>query len=132
MNILTEITKSVEWLKANISSNDLQGKLQETERLALNSYYLASYLADWHEKMNTSEFMYKSAISSSVANSKEGVAKSEALAKLTYKEMGEELIKNENTYKRLQLALNQANVIIEQIRQTNSALKQERRFENHQ
>lgn len=131
MNILTEINKSIEWLKSNISSNDLLGKSQEVDRLALNSYYLATLVADWHEKMNTSEFMYKSAIASFVHNSTLAVAKADAAAKLQYKDMWEELVKNENMYKRLQLTLAQANVVIEQGRQSIATLKQERRFENH-
>lgn len=131
MMILTEIQKSIEWLKANISTNDVIGKSQEVDRLALNSYYLATLVADWHEKMNTSEFLYKSAIASFVHNSTLAVAKADAAAKLQYKDMWEEMIKNENMYKRLQLTLAQANVVIEQGRQSIATLKQERRFENH-
>lgn len=131
MQILTEINKSIEWLKANITSSDLLGKSQEVDRLALNSYYLATLVADWHEKMNTSEYMYKSSIASFISSSDLSVAKADAAAKLAYKDMWGELVKNENMYKRLQLSLAQANVIIEQGRQSISTLKQERRFENH-
>lgn len=131
MQILTEINKSIEWLKANITSSDLLGKSQEVDRLALNSYYLATLVADWHEKMNTSEYMYKSSIASFISSSDLSVAKADAAAKIAYKDMWSELVKNENMYKRLQLALAQANVIIEQGRQSISTLKQERRFENH-
>lgn len=131
MQIISEIEKSISWLKQNITSNDLQGKSQEVDRLALNSYYLANLVADWHEKMNTSEFMYKSAIASFVHNSKESAVKADAAAKLQYKDMWEEMVKNENMYKRLQLILAQSNVVIEQGRQSISTLKQERRYENY-
>lgn len=131
MQILTEINKSIEWLKANVTSSDLLGKSQEVDRLALNSYYLATLVADWHEKMNTSEYMYKSSIASFISSSDLSVAKADAAAKIAYKDMWGQLVANENMYKRLQLALAQANVIIEQGRQSISTLKQERRFENH-
>ena len=64
-----------------------------------------------------------------MATSTEAVSRAEYKAKAEYSDLNKEYRDTENTYKRLQLALAQCNVVIEQGRQAISFLKQEKRHE---
>jgi hypothetical protein len=125
MKIFEDIRKDIEELKNLVNSNDLVTKLQVTERLAINCYYLSSVVADNYEESSNAEYFYKSSLSSAIANSNEGVAKSEAKAKVEFTDLHKDWVTADSLYKRSVLLLNAANVVIEQARQSISYLKQE-------
>lgn len=124
---MQDIISDIEWLKANNGSNDLYQRLQVSERLAVNSYYLATMVGEAYEKRNTSEYFYKTAVSSFMANSDLSMSKSESVAKDRYKDMLKEHLDADSYYKKLALLLQQVTIVIEQTRQTNSQLKNEMR-----
>lgn len=129
MQLLTEITSQIEWIKINKSTQDIAALQERTLELATNSFYLAALVADWYEKSNNAEYGYKRAVESYMATSTEAVSRAEYKAKAEYSDLNKEYRDTENTYKRLQLALAQCNVVIEQGRQAISFLKQEKRHE---
>lgn len=125
--MIEEITKNIEWLKKNSSSNDLVGKLRVAEELATNSYYLATLVGDAYQEKNSTEFFWKSAVNTDVALTTGPTGKNEALAKDKYKHLYKEHLDADSKYRRLALLMSQTNTVIEQVRQTCSFLKQEYR-----
>jgi hypothetical protein len=127
MPITEEIQQTIEWFKKNLTSNDIVGKLQQAESLALNSYYLATLVADVNEQRNNLEYMYKTSLVSHQIQSKAGVSRSEIEAKEQYKALYKEYVEADNLYKRYSLLLHATENIINQVRQSNSYLKNEQR-----
>jgi hypothetical protein len=130
MQIIDEIEKDISLLKSTNNTNDIGNKTQITERLSINSYYLASLVGEWYERKNSTEYMYKSSMSSYIATSTLAVGKAEAMAKNEFKEMFKDHLESDSMYRKLSLLMSQVNVIIEQSRQTISTLKQELRYSN--
>lgn len=128
MNILNEIVSDIEQLKAVNGQMDLNSGLELQQRLASNSYFLATMVADATEARNNTEYMYKSSVNSFLVNykgEKLSEKRLEALAKEQYRELYKQLTEEENILARLTLILRQTNVNIETLRQTNSQLKAE-------
>lgn len=128
MNIINEILQDIELLKSTNGQLDLNTGLETQQRLASNSMYLATQMADAADSRNTLEYMYKSSVNSFIVNyrgEKLSEKKLEALAKETYKELYQQLTDAENLFQRLSLILRQTNINIETLRQTNSQLKVE-------
>lgn len=128
MKILDEIIQDIERLKAVNGQLDLNSGLEIQQRLASNSYFLATLVADASEARNNTEYMYKSSVNSFLVNykgEKLSEKRLEALAKEQYKELYKQLTSEENLFNRLTLILRQTNINIETLRQTNSQLKVE-------
>lgn len=128
MNIINEILQDVELLKSTNGQLDLATGLITQQRLATNSMYLATQVADAADSRNTLEYMYKSSINSYLVNykgEKLSEKRLEALAKEQYKGLYQQLTEAENLFQRLSLVLRQTNINIETLRQTNSQLKVE-------
>lgn len=130
MQIIEEIEKDISLLKGTNNTNDIGSKTQITERLSINSYYLASLVGEWYERKNTTEYMYKSSISGFISTSALPVGKAENLAKDTFKGLYKDHMDSDSMYRKLSLLMSQVNVVIEQSRQTISTLKQELRYSN--
>lgn len=121
--MIANIDNNIRELKALINSPDLTAKLALVEELAQNCYYLSAMVADAHEAMLTSEFLYKSAVTGEVAVATGGVSKAEAKAKHQYKSLYENMIRADAAYTRYNLLLRAANTVIDQTRQSISYLK---------
>lgn len=127
MQILDTIRNGIEEVRE--AKGDLVLLQEKTLELSVQSYYLAALVADWHESSNNAEFYYKRAVEGDVANNQGPISRAEYQAKHRFANLNEDYRSAENTYKRLQLALAQCNVVIEQARQTISYLKTEKKYE---
>lgn len=121
------IIDDINFLKENNTSQNVSEKVQAVERLATNSYYLATMVADAYEEKNSTEYMWKSSVNSAVVMKGGAVGKAEIEAKDAYKDLYKKHLEADSKYRRMSLLLAQTNVIIEQTRQSISYLKQEMR-----
>lgn len=125
--MIEEITANVAELKKMSGSNNIAGRLEVTEKLSQNSYYLATLVGESYEEKNSTEYFWKSAISTYMATTEGPISKNEAVAKHTYKDLYKAHMDADSKYTRLKLLLSQVQVIIETERQSISFLKQELR-----
>lgn len=126
-NIIDEILADVQTLKDSLNINLPQG-LEIQQRLAANSMFLATLVADAARDRNELEYMYKSSVNTFMVTykgEKLSEKRLEAQAKEQYKGMYKDLTAAETLYNRLTLILRQTNINIETLRQTNSQLKVE-------
>lgn len=122
MSTIDEITDLIPQMD---NSQDLVGKLEVTERLAILSYRLAHEVGEAHGNKNMAEFRYKSALSKYEATTDGAVSKNAVKAKHENRELYRNFIEAENVYRSMSLILAQTNVVIEQARQSISYLKKE-------
>lgn len=127
LEILTEINQDIALLKRLNDTNDIDGRFRCAERIATNSYYLAELLSDAYEDMASLETEYDNAVSFDEDNFVGAVTKAKANAKNKNKDLNVQFSKAKALYKRLQAVLTQANVCIEQLRQSIAHLRDERR-----
>lgn len=120
--VLDEVTQLIQELD---NSQDLVGKMEAVERLAILSFHLAHETANAHEDKNRAEFKYKSALAQYEATTDGAVAKNAVKAKHENKELYRNFMDSESVYRRMSLVLAQTNVVIEQARQSISFLKKE-------
>src|SRR5690606_11181159 len=130
MSIIQQIEQNLKWLSQNVNSQDVSAKLQKVEELSHNCYYLSDLVGEAHEAKNDAEVLYKTSVDSYVANAEGSQSRAEVKAKELYKDSFIAWKKAENIYKKYQLKLSAAGVVIEQVRQTCSYLKQEKRYES--
>jgi len=107
------------------NSQDLEGKMRNTEDLATLSYTLAHDVGIAHAEKNMAEFRYKSALYKYESTTEGAANKNAVRAKHENKELYRNFIEAENVYRSMSLILAQTNVVIEQARQSISYLKKE-------
>lgn len=122
MTVLEEVENIISELDG---SQDLVGKMDAVERLAILSYHLAHETANAHEDKNRAEFRYKSALTKYEATAQGSAAKNAVNAKHENIELYKNFMEAESVYRRMTLILAQTNVVIEQVRQSISYLKKE-------
>lgn len=127
MEILTQIHQDIQLVKRLNGSNDMEERYKAAERLAVNSYYLAELKSDAYDAMVEAEASYENAVAMDETNSTGPATKAKADAKNKNSSLNTELAKAKGLYKRLDSLLSQTNVVVEQLRQTLSILKTERR-----
>src|SRR5688572_12133546 len=109
MTTVDEITNRIQEIDA---SQDLAGKLAQTEELAILSYRLAHEVGEAHAEKNMAEFRYKSALAKYEATTEGAVSKNAVKAKHENKELFRNFIEAENVYRSMSLILSQTNVVI--------------------
>lgn len=132
--VIEQIIADIEYLKTNTGNLDVSAGLEIQQRLASNSMYLATKVAEAFEEKNTAEFVYKSNLNAYIVNykgEKLSEKKLEAKAKEAYRDQYKNLVEAENLWNRLTLILRQTNINIETLRQTVSQLKVEFNMQNH-
>ena len=127
MEILTQIHQDIQLVKRLNGSNDMEERYKAAERLAVNSYYLAELRSDAYDAMVEAEASYENAVAMDETNSTGPATKAKADAKNKNSGLNTELAKAKGLYRRLDSLLSQTNVVVEQLRQTLSILKTERR-----
>lgn len=130
MELLEAINVDIQALKKLSGSNDISGRLVISERLAINSYYMASLVGEAYEEKNSAEYYWKSSVNSHVASSTGATGRAEIVAKETYKDMFKSYQDADSKYRRISLLMNQLTVLLETERQNLSYLKQEMRHAN--
>lgn len=127
LEILTAINTDIDMIKQLNDTNDLDSRVRCAERLAANSYYLAKLVSDAYDGMSTIEVEYDNAVAFDEDTFSGAATKARAHAKNKNKDLNIEFAKAKATHKRLTALLSQCNIVIEQTRQTNAHLRDERR-----
>jgi hypothetical protein len=125
--VLTQIHQDIQLVKRLNGSNDIEERYRAAERLAVNSYYLAGLKSDAYDAMIEAEASYDNAVAMDETNSTGPATKAKADAKNKNAKLNMDLAKSKGLHKRLDSLLSQTNVVVEQLRQTLSILKTERR-----
>jgi hypothetical protein len=131
MEAIGEIQVLIEELNRTAGNNDLVRKLEIGDKLATYNWHLAAMEADVHADANMLEYEYKASVAREINRTQGSATLREALAKEKYTDLCKNLVQKQNLLKRLSLLRQQTTVVIEQNRQTVSALKQEWK-QNHQ
>lgn len=125
VQILGEIKVRIEELNRTAGDNNLPRKIKLGDELATLNWNLAEEVGQAHADANDAEYDYKMAVIREVNTTTGGYQNKEALAKAKFAGLYKNMIEKQNLYKRLSLLHQQTNIAIEQLRQSNSYLKQE-------
>jgi hypothetical protein len=123
--VLGEIRVLIEELNQTAGNNDLSRKLEIGDKLATYNWNLAEYVGEVYGQANDLEYDYKMSVIREVNKLGGGYQAKEAIAKEKFADLYKLLTEKQNLLKRLTLLHQQTNIVIEQLRQTNSFLKQE-------
>ncbi|HSH67486.1 MAG TPA: hypothetical protein VLB84_17210 [Bacteroidia bacterium] len=125
--VLEEVVKCIDWLKANVKGQNIDGISKTLANLSINSFYLAEQLADAYEEMNNAEHAYKEAVNDYQFDKKdEPVSKSKIEAEATNAPLRGRWKLAENRYKKLQFYMHAIENILDQFRTRISYLKTEK------
>lgn len=125
MEILGEIRVLIEELNHSAGNSDLARKIEVGDKLATYNWNLAEQVADVNEEANMLEYQYKTGLVQKI-NALDGPqGAKEAKAKEMLKDLHRQVVEKQNLLHRLTLLHRQTNVVIEQNRQSVSALKME-------
>lgn len=125
--VLGNIFQDIQLVKTLNNSDDISERMRAAERLVTNGYYLANLKSDAYQDFVELEAEYENAVAFDETNSTGPATKAKAYAKDRNKDINIRLVKAKGLYRRLESLLNQSNAVVEQIRQTLSILKTERR-----
>lgn len=129
MEINRQIQNLIDELMDDRNSQDLVGLIDKTKKLAGLSYTMATFVGDYAQAKNDAEFLYKSSVNRFIQRGTGAKNKLEVDAKIEYEELEKTWIQAENSYQKFKLKLAQINAILDQMRQTISYLKEEKKNE---
>jgi hypothetical protein len=124
MKIVEDIGMDIAKAKS-IGATDLVGRIDLAERIAVKLWYLSEEVGNAHSASNTAEFFYKSAVTSYEASFQGAVSKGAVLARDTHKDLYHQSIDAENYYQKIRFLRDAGWLVVEQLRQSCSFLKQE-------
>lgn len=128
LECLTAINADIALIKQLNDTNDIDSRVRCAERLAANSYYLSRLVSDAYEGMEAIEAEYDNAVAFDEDTFTGPATRARAYAKNKNSKLNTELSKAKATFKRLLGLLQQCTVVIEQTRQTNAHLRDERKY----
>lgn len=124
MNIIEDISLDIQRART-LASQDLVGRIELAEKIAVKLWYLSEEVGRAHADANTAEYFYKSALSSFESSYTGPVSKGTILAKETHKSLYKEAVDAENYYQKIKFLRDAGWLVVEQLRQSCSFLKQE-------
>lgn len=124
---IKQILQDIEVLRKLNGSNDMDQRFRAAERLSINNFYLSEIKSDAYQGMIDAEVEYENAVALDEDTFDGAVTKAKAHSKNKNKDLNVALGKAKGLYRRLDSLLNQSNTIIEQVRQSLSVLKSEKR-----
>lgn len=125
--VLGQIFQDIQLVRTLNNSDDINERMRAAERLVTNGYYLAGLKSDAYDEFTQLETEYENAVAFDETNNTGPATKAKAYAKSKNEALNVKLAKAKGLYKRLESLLSQSNAVVEQIRQTLSILKTERR-----
>lgn len=124
MKIIEDLSLDITRARS-LASQDLVGRIELAEKIAIKLWYLSEEVGRAHGDANTAEYFYKSAITTYEAGFQGPVTRGTILAKEDNKDLYMKMVEAQNYYKKIQLLRDAGWLVVEQLRQSCSFLKQE-------